>query len=81
MRNGSPFESSDSDALRQELENALNGHNYKQAEPILVREAESHPKSTRTAKLLVTAAGIFFLDGQYLNAAIAWKKGRSHHSS
>jgi len=32
-----------SDALRQELENALNRQNYKQAEAILVREAESHP--------------------------------------
>jgi len=66
-----------SDALRQELENALNGHNYKQAETILVGEAESHPKSTRTAKLLVTAARIFFLDGQYLNAAIAWKRAEA----
>src|SRR5215472_12563988 len=53
-----------SDALRQELENAINSHNYKRAEAILVREAENHPKSTSTAKLLVTAAGIFFLDGQ-----------------
>ena len=66
-----------STALRLELEGALNRREYKRAEAILVEEAERDPKSIRTARLLVTAAGIFFLDGQYLNAAVAWKKAEA----
>ena len=64
-------------AQRRELETALNRHDYKRAETILVDEADRDPKSIRASKLLVTAAGIFFLDGQYLNAAIAWKKAEA----
>jgi len=61
----------------RELETALNRHDYKRAETILVDEAERDSKSIRASKLLVTAAGIFFLDSQYLNAAIAWKKAEA----
>lgn len=60
-----------------ELETALNQRDYERAETILVREAESDPKSLRASKLLVTAAGIFFLDGKYMNAVIAWKKAEA----
>lgn len=60
-----------------ELETALNQRDYGRAETILVQEAESDPKSVRASKLLVTAAGIFFLDGKYLNAVIAWKKAEA----
>lgn len=63
--------------LRLRLEEAMNRHEYKQAEAILVKEVERDPTSMRAAKLLVTAAGVFFLDGQYLNAAIAWKKAEA----
>lgn len=66
-----------SSALRLELQDSLNQRDYKRAETILVAEAERDPKSLRAARLLVTAAGIFFLDGQYLNAAIAWKKAEA----
>jgi tetratricopeptide (TPR) repeat protein len=62
---------------RAELEQAINGRDYKAAEKILVEEAEREPKSPRAAQLLVIAGGIFFLDGQYLNAAIAWKKAEA----
>jgi len=61
-------------ARRLEFENALRARDYKLAETILVREAERDPKSPRAAKLLTIAGGIFFLDSQYLNAAIAFKK-------
>ena len=61
-------------ARRLEFEKALREHDYKRAETILVGEAERDPKSPRAAKLLTRAGGIFFLDGQYLNAAIAYKK-------
>lgn len=60
-----------------ELETALNQRDYKRAETILVDEAERDSKSIRASRLLVTVAGIFFLDGQYLNAIIAWKKAEA----
>jgi Flp pilus assembly protein TadD len=59
---------------RLELEGALNRRDYKRAETILLEEVERDPQSSRAAKLLATAGGIFFLDGQYLNSAIAYKK-------
>lgn len=66
-----------SSALRLDLQDALNRRDYKRAEKILVAEVEHDPKSPRAAKLLVAAAGVFFLDGQYLNAAIAWKRAEA----
>jgi tetratricopeptide (TPR) repeat protein len=63
--------------LRAELSDTLNRREYKRAEAILVEEAERDPKSVRAAQLLVYAAGIFFLDGQYLNAAISWKRAEA----
>jgi Flp pilus assembly protein TadD len=66
------------DAVRRaDLENAINQHDYKHAETILVEEAEHDPESPRAAKLLAIAGGIFFLDGEYLNSAIAWKKAEA----
>ena len=62
---------------RLELQTALNQRDYKRAETILVQEAERDPKSVRASKLLVTVAGIFFLDRKYLNATIAWKKAEA----
>ena len=60
--------------LQVELNEAMGRRDYARAETILVREAEHSPKSVRAAKLLSVAGGVFFLDGKYLNAAIAWKK-------
>src|ERR1041385_5371567 len=66
------------DSTRQAaLEDAIKQKDYKRAETILVEETEHDPKSIRTAKLLEIAGGLFFLDGQYLNSAIAWKKAES----
>jgi tetratricopeptide (TPR) repeat protein len=62
---------------RRALQNALDQRNYKQAEKLLVEEAERDPKSPRTAKILVMAAGVFFLGGEYPNAVIAWKKAEA----
>jgi len=59
------------------LEDAIKQKDYKKAETILVEETEGDPKSIRTAKLLEIAGGVFFLDGQYLNSAIAWKRAAS----
>jgi tetratricopeptide (TPR) repeat protein len=59
---------------RLELETAIKQHDFKRAETILVKESERDPRSMRSAKLLEFAGGIFFLDGEYLNSIIAWKK-------
>src|SRR5256886_4917769 len=66
------------DPLRlRKLEKAINMRDYKPAEKILVEEAERDQESPRSAKLLAIAGGIFFLDGQYLEAAIAWKRAEA----
>lgn len=63
--------------VQAELTEALGRRDYPRAETVLVTEAERDPKSLRTAKLLSMAGGIFFLDGKYLNSAIAWKKAEA----
>jgi tetratricopeptide (TPR) repeat protein len=63
--------------LQAELSDAMGRRDYPRAETILVAEAERDPKSPRTAKLLSMAGGVFFLDGKYLNSAIAWKKAEA----
>jgi tetratricopeptide (TPR) repeat protein len=60
-----------------ELEGALNRRDYKRAETILVEETQRDPTSARTAKLYTLLGHILFLDGQYLNSAIAWKKAEA----
>jgi Flp pilus assembly protein TadD len=66
-----------SNTQRLELEDAYKRKDYKRAESILVAEAQNNPNSIRTARLLVMAGGAFFLDGEYLNCAIAWKKAEA----
>ena len=60
-----------------EVESALNRRDYKRAETILLEETKRDPKSARTAKLYTLMGHILFLDGQYLNSAIAWKKAET----
>jgi len=60
-----------------ELESALNRRDYKRAETILLEETQRDPTSARTAKLYTLVGHILFLDGQYLNSAIAWKKAEA----
>ncbi len=62
---------------RTELKIALEKKDYKRAEMILVEEAEQDPKSFRAANLLEFAGGVFFLDGEYLNSVIVWKKAEA----
>jgi tetratricopeptide (TPR) repeat protein len=68
-------------ARRAELEAAIRERNYTRAETILVeeinRETARDQKSPRAAKLLVAAGGLFFLDGQFLNSAISYKKAEA----
>jgi tetratricopeptide (TPR) repeat protein len=62
---------------RAELQSALMEKTYKDAETILVDEINKDPQSFRAASLLEFAGGIFFLDGQYSNSVIAWKKAEA----
>jgi tetratricopeptide (TPR) repeat protein len=62
---------------RTQVEAALQQKDYKTAEKILVQEAELDPKSPRAAKLLEFSGGLFFLDAQYANSVIAWKKAEA----
>lgn len=64
-------------AQRLDLTEALQRRDYKRAETMLINEVARDPQSTRAAKLLIAAGGVFFLDAQYLNAAIAWKKAEA----
>lgn len=65
-------------ALRLEFEDALKQHNLKRAETILVEESKRDPKSTQAARLLEMAGSLFFEEGQYLDAAIAWKRAEAN---
>jgi tetratricopeptide (TPR) repeat protein len=64
-------------ALRDQLSKALQRKDFKQAETILIDEANRNPRSLRSARLLEFAGGIFFLDGNYPNSAIAWEKAQA----
>ncbi len=64
-------------ARRAQLEDAMSHKDYRRAEQILVEESEHEPKSPRSAKLLTMAGGVFFLDGQYLDAVIAWERAEA----
>jgi tetratricopeptide (TPR) repeat protein len=62
---------------RAELEEAMKRGDYRRAEKILVEESEREPKSPRSARLLAMAGGVFFLDRQYLDSVIAWKRAEA----
>jgi tetratricopeptide (TPR) repeat protein len=57
--------------LRVHVDQAIQAKDYLKAEQILVREIDRNPHSAELLKLI---AGVFFLDGKYLNVAIALKK-------
>src|ERR1700730_70864 len=60
--------------MRADVAQAIRARDYLKAEQILVREIDRNPRSP---KLLTFAGGVFFLDGKYLNAAIAIKKAEA----
>ena len=59
---------------RASLEEAIKNRNYERAEKLLLQEIERNPK---LPQILTVLGGIFFLDGKYLNAAIALKKAEA----
>jgi tetratricopeptide (TPR) repeat protein len=61
-------------AFGSKIEDALKSHDYGNAETLLVEEIGRTPKSLR---LLTLLGHIFFLDGKYLNCAVAMKKAEA----
>src|SRR5439155_10149219 len=60
--------------VRAHVEQAIRTRDYLKAEQILVHEIDRNPRSPN---LLTLAAGVFFLDGKFLNAATALKKAEA----
>jgi tetratricopeptide (TPR) repeat protein len=56
------------------IEGALKRHEYESAETLLVEKIQQTPKSPQ---LLTLLGHIFFLDGKYLNSAVAMKKAEA----
>lgn len=62
------------DAERATLREAVKSHDYARAETLLAGESLRHPQ---VQALLTTLGSIFFLDGKYLNCAVALKKAEA----
>jgi tetratricopeptide (TPR) repeat protein len=56
------------------LKTALAAHDYVDAEKLLINEIAPDPHSPRAASLLAYLGSVYFLNHDYLNAAVAWKK-------
>jgi tetratricopeptide (TPR) repeat protein len=56
------------------LKTALAAHDYVDAEKLLINEIAPDPRSRRAASLLAYLGSVYFLNHDYLNAAVAWKK-------
>jgi tetratricopeptide (TPR) repeat protein len=56
------------------LEKAMNSRDYVTAEKLLLAEIARDPKSASAGRLLAFIGNVYFLNHDYLNAAIAWKK-------
>jgi len=62
------------DTQATELQRAVGTRDYVTAEKLLLSEINKDPHSPRAAKLLAYVGSVYFLNADYLNAAIAWKK-------
>ncbi len=61
------------DAANQ-LQRAVEVHDYITAEKLLLAEIDHDPHSARAARLLAYVGTVYFRNQDYINAAIAWKK-------
>jgi tetratricopeptide (TPR) repeat protein len=59
------------------LQTALAAHDYLDVEKLLINEIEPDPRSPRAAPLLAYLGSVYFLNHDYLNAAVAWKKSNA----
>jgi tetratricopeptide (TPR) repeat protein len=56
---------------------AENARDYHAAERLLLDAINRDPRSPHAARLLAYAGSVYFLDRDYVNAAIAWKKSEA----
>jgi tetratricopeptide (TPR) repeat protein len=61
----------------EQLNNSVAARDYATAERLLLEEIQRDPHSLRTAQLLDFAGNVYFLNSDYLSAAIAWKKSEA----
>ncbi len=59
------------------LQEMLGTHDYIAAETLLLSEIATDPHPTRKVRLLDFIGAIYFLDHDYLNAAVAWTKSEA----
>jgi tetratricopeptide (TPR) repeat protein len=60
-----------------QLQRSIDAHDYVTAEKQLLAEIDRDPHSLRTARLLEYAGSVYFLNHDYMNAAVAWKKSEA----
>ena len=58
----------------QQLQHAVDARDFIAAEKLLLAEIDRDPHSARAARLLAFAGTVYFLNQDFMNAAIAWKK-------
>ncbi len=66
-----------SDATKLQLRQAIEARDYITAEKLLLAEIARDPHSPQAASRLDYVGNVYFLDHDYLNAAIAWKKSET----
>jgi tetratricopeptide (TPR) repeat protein len=59
------------------LKTAIDARDYIGAERLLLAEIDSDPHSLRAARILAFDGSVYFLNRDYLNAAVAWKKSEA----
>jgi tetratricopeptide (TPR) repeat protein len=60
-----------------QLQNAVDSRDFIAAEKVLLAEIDRDPHSARAARLLAYAGTVYFLNQDYMNAAVAWKKSEA----
>lgn len=64
-------------AQTQQLRQAMESHDYIAAEKLLIPQISTHPASIRSAQVLTFLGGVYYLDHDYLHAAVSWKKSEA----
>ena len=64
-------------AQMSRLQQSIGARDYIAAEKLLLAEIDRAPHSPQAARLLAFAGSVYFLNRDYMNAAIAWKKSEA----
>jgi tetratricopeptide (TPR) repeat protein len=60
-----------------QLQKAVDSRDFIAAEKLLLAEIDRDPRSARAARLLAYAGTVYFLNQDFMNAAVAWKKSEA----